>query len=60
MTPTCYIENCPIPFHDVLEAYEFLTSISLRYSMMFFGQRIQGRRIMFETHYPFTYIYFKL
>ena len=42
-----YIENCPIPFHDLFEVVEFLGSLSPQMAVMFDGCKIDGFPLQF-------------
>ena len=44
-----YINNCPLPFHGLMEIVEFLTNLPPRYALMFDGCTVDlvSRLIMF-------------
>lgn len=46
-----YIKYCPIPFHDLMEIYEFLLSLSPAMATLFDGCVIDGFPLQFYSHY---------
>ena len=47
-----YIKYCPIPFHDIEEIVEFLSSLSVAMSTVFDGCVIDGLPVLF--YYQFS------
>ena len=50
-----YIRYCPIPFHDIVEVYEFLMSLSPQMATIFDGCYIDGIPLQFYSVYSSDY-----
>ena len=48
-----YIRFCPIPFHDLLELYDFLLSLSPQMATLFDGCYVDGFPIQFFSVYSY-------
>ena len=51
-----YIQDCPIPFHDVEEAWCFITSLPPHLAMMFDGKKFFNRTLRFYSRGFTTFV----